>query len=31
MNKKGVSILLLSAMLFSVSGCGKTAKRVDEN
>lgn len=30
MNKKGVSILLLSAMLFSVSGCGKTAKRVDD-
>lgn len=30
MNKKGISILLLSAMLFSVSGCGKTAKRADE-
>ena len=30
MNKKGISILLLSAMLFSFSGCGKTAKRADE-
>jgi len=30
MNKKGISILLLSAMLLSFSGCGKTAKRADE-
>ena len=29
MNKKGISLLLLSAMLFSVSGCGNTAKRAD--
>lgn len=29
MNKKGISILLLSAMLFSVSACGKTAKRAE--
>ena len=31
MNKKGISLLLLSAMLFSVSGCGNTAKRADNN
>ena len=29
MNKKGISLLLLSAMLFSVFGCGNTAKRAD--
>ena len=29
MNKKGISLLLLSAMLFSVSGCGNTTKRAD--
>ena len=29
MNKKVMSMLLLSAMLFSVSGCGNTAKRTD--
>ena len=31
MNKKGISLLLLSVMLFSVSGCGNTAKRADNN
>lgn len=31
MNKKGISLLLLSAMLFSVSGCGNTAKRANNN
>ena len=29
MNKKGISLLLLTALIFSVSGCGKTAKRAD--